>query len=488
MANVDRYSNAQATLKKLVALYNEYNPRLTTALNEYSKTPVEAVSSRAVRADNFNRIKKELDDKVTIVSRDLLKSINYFTPAESEKYANEPVKLKLDELFAANKLTVDTFDNAVKYTNSYLNKTNETTKATPQKPATKPKTIPQNSQAATSNTVVQTQKTGSTVGNVNIDTTKISVTSPAFTTPYDPNQININTATLKLQPEYSSDASATGLQNKVRNAQASAIQKDQADVGNATDWRVRLALSPGATYFYNADDPGILAPLKKTNGVIFPYTPTINLTYAANYDPTQIVHTNYKVFQYTGSSIDTVQLSCDFTAQDDYEANYLLATIHFFRSMTKMFYGQDSDPRNGTPPPLCYIFGLGGYQFDGLPLAMQSFAYNLPADVDYIKTNNQVLPGKSLPPLSPVESTDIYGNKQRLGGAIQPGGKATPPKYTGSKESASVDTAWVPTKITLQVTLVPIMSRNQVSNNFSLKDYAQGKLLQGSQRKGGGFW
>jgi hypothetical protein len=33
-----------------------------------------------------------------------------------------------------------------------------------------------------------------------------------------------------------------------------------------------------------------------------------------------------------------------------------------------------------------------------------------------------------------------------------------------------------------------MMSRNQVSNNFSLKDYASGKLLNGINKPGGGMW
>jgi hypothetical protein len=39
--------------------------------------------------------------------------------------------------------------------------------------------------------------------------------------------------------------------------------------------------------------------------------------------------------------------------------------------------------------------------------------------------------------------------------------------------------------------MTPIVTRNDISKNFSLKDYATGKLLRGSHRNGGnggGIW
>jgi hypothetical protein len=97
----------------------------------------------------------------------------------------------------------------------------------------------------------------------------------------------------------------------------------------STDWRVKLTLANSAYYLYNAPDAGILAPLAKTNGVIFPYTPSINMNYSANYDPVDITHTNFKLFQYRNSAVGDISIQADFTAQDTKEANYLLAVIHF---------------------------------------------------------------------------------------------------------------------------------------------------------------
>jgi hypothetical protein len=243
------------------------------------------------------------------------------------------------------------------------------------------------------------------------------------------------------------------------------------------DWRVRLSLSddPSVNYLYKAPNPGILKPLQATSGVIFPYTPNITVNYSANYNPTELVHSNYKVYQYSSSSVDSITITCDFTAQDSYEANYLLAVIHFFRSATKMFYGQDENPRRGTPPPLCYIYGMGSYQFAGQPLAIQQFSYNLPNNVDYIKTSVGDNDTSSNP-----APTRLTGTGARAGGT---------PDRGNFRPIAEQDTvSWVPSKIQLSVTCVPMMSRNAVSNIFSFEEYATGKLLNGIQKRSGGFW
>ena len=239
------------------------------------------------------------------------------------------------------------------------------------------------------------------------------------------------------------------------------------------EWRVRLALGANSEYLYkNPAGAGILAPLIDTNGVIFPYTPTVTVAYAAAYDSTSPVHSNFKINRYTASSVDQVTIACTFTAQDTKEANYLLACIHFFRSMTKMFYGQDQLPKNGTPPPLAFLYGMGSFQFEGHPLALTNFTYNLPADVDYIKATNSVNDTNSAP-------------NNLVGGQVSPGGTAPPPNF---QTAISDEITYVPTKITMSIQCIPIISRNEISNKFSLEKYAKGELNQGSKRNGGGIW
>lgn len=287
-----------------------------------------------------------------------------------------------------------------------------------------------------------------------------------------------------------------GLTAAKLNTASQATQQDVVNFQAKPDWRVRLSLSPGAQaaqYLYWANPPGILAPLQATDGVIFPYTPDISVSYNAAYDPTELTHSNYKYFTYKGSSVDQISIGCTFTAQDTAEAQYVLAVIHFFRSVTKMFYGQDQNPKNGTPPPLCYLSGLGAFQFDAHPLVITNFTYKLPTDVDYIQAGSSSTPAGVNRQNSPIQPKSFgsdpaqAGEARRSSSGLNPGGLTAAPNWqttnTGTKEAT-----WVPTKINISITANPIITRNDISNKFSLKEYATGALLRGTKRAGGGIW
>lgn len=287
------------------------------------------------------------------------------------------------------------------------------------------------------------------------------------------------------------------VQAKKAEAQAQQAAQQRSTFRPAPDWRVRISLAPSATYLYKAKDPGILQPLIQTNGVIFPYTPSISLGYTATYNSDTVTHSNYKILSYQGSQVSDVTITGEFTAQDSAEANYLLAVIHFFRSCTKMFYGQDTSPVNGTPPPLVYLNGFGAYQFDNHPFVLTSFQLSLPTDVDYIRATG---PGSARSSITqsqnPSFATSVGVIQRLFGSTLGPGGISQPPVFRNLDASAGgtgAEVTYVPTKISLSITGSPIVTRNDISNNFSLRDYASGKLLRGSQRVGtgvvsGGMW
>jgi hypothetical protein len=265
--------------------------------------------------------------------------------------------------------------------------------------------------------------------------------------------------------------------------------RNQSALGNANnvqlnnDWRVRLSLAAGSPpILYNANPAGILAPLAVTNGVIFPYTPDIQIQYSASYEGFNPTHSNYKIYQYQNSSVDTVTINCPFTAQDTNDATYVLAVIHFFRTLTKMFYGQDQTIRPGTPPPLVYLYGLGTFQFNNHPLVISGFNYSLPNDVDYIRVATP-----SVNANVPVKTDGYNPSPQQLqairnlGGTLSPGGQP-PAANFGSPPAGSIQPTYVPTMMSMSITCYPIVSRNDVSNTFSLEQYATGELIQR------GFW
>jgi hypothetical protein len=278
-----------------------------------------------------------------------------------------------------------------------------------------------------------------------------------------------------------------GISTALNKTRSTATKDDSANFQQKPDWRARLSLAPNANYLYKVPkgQAGILAPLQSTDGVIFPYTPGISVTYSAGYDASELVHSNYKVYQYKGSSVDTVSITADFTAQDTNEANYLLAVIHFFRSVTKMFYGQDQNPNNGVPPPLCYLSGFGAYTFDAHPLVVTNFTYTTPTEVDYIRAGSQTnQPGVNIAQQNNILNSFVPSVLRMATSKLLP----NIPNFSTQNSMINSDATYVPTKIQLQITCIPIVTRNDISNKFSLKQYATGALLRGSKRSGGGIW
>ena len=278
------------------------------------------------------------------------------------------------------------------------------------------------------------------------------------------------------------------------------LQSRYKQPGN-TDWRVRLSLASSSSYLYNVlaagsgdQGAGILAPLAQSNGVIFPYMPQISTLYRANYAQYDLVHSNFRGVYYQSSRVDDIQIRGTFTAQDTTEAAYLLAVIHFFRSVTKMFYGKDAE--RGTPPPLVYLSGLGDYQFSKHPCLVSQFSYTLPNDVDYIRaTNPNDYGGNLLNRRTPTQTAPggiNFAGARRLANTLTPSGQplpfgATPQtpqqnSVTGRVNNTGDFSTYVPTMMEIDITLIPVQTRSQVSKQFSLKDFANGNLLRG------GFW
>lgn len=273
-----------------------------------------------------------------------------------------------------------------------------------------------------------------------------------------------------------------------------------ANGANRGDWRVRLSLAPGSNYLYNSTDPGILRPLTKTQGVIFPYTPGIQTSYNANYEQYDLTHSNFRGYFYRNSYVGEVSITATFTAQDTREAEYLMAVIHFFRSATKMFYGGGSgqpDEFLGSPPPLVYLTGYGDYQFSGHPCVISQFTYNLPGDVDYIRAFSKNINGTSMAdradqraitPTIPSLGSAVLSRLTAIGfGAPGSGGQSgrTPSSPSNFRPGdlglggSSDNPSYVPTKIDLSLTLLPMQSRQKVSQAFSLREFATGQLLKG---------
>jgi hypothetical protein len=272
----------------------------------------------------------------------------------------------------------------------------------------------------------------------------------------------------------------------IQKAKAQATLEARNNEAAGPDWRVRLSLAPGAQYLYKDPEAGILAPLFDTDGVIFPYTPTIETSYVANYDKTDLVHSNYRGYFYKNSAVNDINIRGMFTAQDTNEADYMLAVIHFFRSVTKMFYGAQ-DKFRGAPPPLVYLSGFGQYQFNDHPCLVSNFSYSLPDSVDYIRAgapNNYGNLFSQRARTGAISTNPISAVIQRLSNSNLPTSQFGPPAPSPISQNVNniTEATYVPTKIEINITLLPTNTRSQVSQQFSVKEFANGNLLKG------GFW
>ena len=125
--------------------------------------------------------------------------------------------------------------------------------------------------------------------------------------------------------------------------------------------------------------------------VIFPFTPTITIGGRATYDDYSFTHTNYKYHAYDKSAPDDIQIVADFVAQTPKEAEYLLGVMHFFRTLTKSYFGnpREGSLRPGTPPPVLFFNYMGKYQFNDVPVVISDYSYLLEPDIDYVEVHGR---------------------------------------------------------------------------------------------------
>lgn len=150
--------------------------------------------------------------------------------------------------------------------------------------------------------------------------------------------------------------------------------------GNADDWRVRLSVPPN---FFSSSP--VLAPLVNSNGLIFPYTPSIQISSSATYEETGIVHQNYQFTSYQNSRVNEITITGDFFVEDAVQAQYWIAVLHYLRSITKMYTGDTEF--QGSPPPIVSLNGYGDYVFKNVPVVIKNFSVTIPQDTNYIATS-----------------------------------------------------------------------------------------------------
>jgi hypothetical protein len=258
------------------------------------------------------------------------------------------------------------------------------------------------------------------------------------------------------------------------------------DSSNANDWRVRLSMAKWTSF---RGSP-VLQPLKDAGGLIFPYTPKITIASKASYQPISTTHTNYTHQAFKNSDPGSITIVAPMWVSDAAEGLYWIAMVHYLRSLTKMFSG--NDPKAGNPPPVIMLNGYGNYVFKNVPVVVTSMSVSLENTCDYISV-----------PVVGSAAGEIEGLADSIGGTASALGGLAGGAFGGAVGSitgaigsiaggigqvaglagslglggsVSGGTAHVPTKSSFQVTLQPIYSRNS-SRKFSLDRFVSGGYL-----------
>jgi hypothetical protein len=292
-----------------------------------------------------------------------------------------------------------------------------------------------------------------------------------------PNNGNFSTFPGGLNPADARLGKA-GLQRNGTAVPKSATQSPSVQFGatqdSDNDWRVRISINPSSKILYwdpsaSGNVPGLVAPLKQTNGFIFPYVPSVTVSHSASYTPMSLTHSNYAQYFYESSSVAAINISGDFTVQNLDEAKYFLAGLYFFRACTKMFYGVTKEYQ-GSPPPIVYLDGYGQHYLPHVPCVVTSFSHTMPNDVDYLEIQT---------PQSVTSTTTSRTTTGALGTIKLPSVSGTN-ATEGGIVTQVINSAFnrVPTASTFNLTLQPVISRTQAID-FDYKDFARGGLIVG---------
>jgi hypothetical protein len=140
----------------------------------------------------------------------------------------------------------------------------------------------------------------------------------------------------------------------------------------------------------------------------------------------------------------------EFPVQNQSDAAQWVATIHFLRAVTKMFFG-GKDGTRGNPPPILKFNGYGNHVFKNIPVIVTNWTCELRADVDYISTAQG--PGVKLDVQNAIRQTSTVRFDY----------------------NSAIPETWAPTLSTITVQIQPVYSRDTVKN-FNMSDFVKGKL------------
>jgi hypothetical protein len=256
---------------------------------------------------------------------------------------------------------------------------------------------------------------------------------------------------------------------------------------NANDWRVRLSLANWPSF----KNSPVLTPLKDAGGLVFPYTPSIKISSSAQYTTYNPIQTNYKPNAFQNSDPGEISITAPMFCEDQSQGLYWIAMVHYLRSLTKMFTGNDA--KAGNPPPVVMLNGYGNYVFKNVPVVVKSFSTAIDEKSDYIGVN---VVGSAAGEIAGIADS-IGGLSDSIGGVLPglagaggaldtvssiAGGVGQVAGLLGSfgiGGTTSGGVSHVPVESLFTITLIPMYSRDS-TRKFSLDRFVTGGYLNNS--------
>ena len=214
----------------------------------------------------------------------------------------------------------------------------------------------------------------------------------------------------------------TGASTRATRSVVDGKQSAPAEATWAGPKDMRVYIKVPSDYYANIFSKEV----QKSQGILFPYTPSISYDTQASYGSVNPLHSNYTQYFFKNSAISAIQISGKFTVQNEEEATVWMSVVELSRMLLKMPFGDDKN--SGSAPPVCRLHGYGDWIFNNIPVAITSFKFDLPDGVDYI-----------------AKSQNGYGNTM------------------------------VPTVSTLTYGLIPLYSRKEI-RDFGLDKWRKGEL------------
>ncbi len=224
-------------------------------------------------------------------------------------------------------------------------------------------------------------------------------------------------------------------------------------------------------------DNFLQAQLGEVGGLIFPYTPKISMSYAVNYETTDIPQSNVQYNSYKNSPPPSIDVTAHFTADEKSQAKHMLSAIWFLQALSKCdvgdgktYYTTAVKSGGGLPPPILY-FNAYEQMLENIPVVLKSFSFSYPDDIDYV---NLIINMENYNKYNDIDNSFMtidYRNTESVNALVN---KIN--MYTTTLNDPLKMSFWLPMKMDISMSFLIQPNLAREDNVFNLDAYKVGIL------------